>query len=83
MTLIMPIHFKPKKMFKPTGIGKVRDQNVSFESDTTSSMSEKIQTEQSLLSLKLYLILIFSASHSFCNIFGQRLFCCYKKFFNW
>ena len=40
-------------MFMPIGIGKVSDENVSFESDVTSSMSEKTQTEQTLLTLNL------------------------------
>ena len=35
---------------KPKATGKVRDENINFESNRTISMSEKIQTKQSLLS---------------------------------
>ena len=45
--------FRNQKVFKPITIGKVRDENINFESDRTSAMSEKIQTEQSLLSSKV------------------------------
>ena len=34
--------------FKPIATGSVRDENIIFESDRTSSVSEKIQTKQSL-----------------------------------
>ena len=40
--------FRNQKVFKPIVTGKVRDKK--FESDRTSSMSEKIQTKQFLLS---------------------------------
>ena len=33
--------------------GNVRDENKKFESDRTSSISEKIKTKQSLLSAKV------------------------------
>ena len=36
--------FRNQKVFKPTATGKVRDE-INFESDRTSSMSEKIQTK--------------------------------------
>ena len=42
--------FRNQKVFKPIATGKVRDENRNFESNRTSSMSEKIQTKQSLLS---------------------------------
>ena len=45
--------FQNQEVFKPTATGKVRDENINFESDKTSSMSEKIQTKQSLLSSKV------------------------------
>ena len=38
---------------KPIATGKVRDENINFESDRTSSISEKIQTKQPLLSSKV------------------------------
>ena len=41
-----------QNIFKPMATGKVRDENINFESDRTNSMSEKIQTKQSLLSSK-------------------------------
>ena len=46
-----------QNVFKPISTVKVRDENINFESDRTSSMSEKIQTIQSMLSSK------FSSSH--------------------
>ena len=45
-------HFWKQKVFKSKATGKVRDENINFESDRTNSMSEKIQTKQSLLSSK-------------------------------
>ena len=45
--------FRNQKVFKPIATGKVRDENINFESNRTSSMSEKIQTKQSLLSSKV------------------------------
>ena len=43
--------FRNQKVFKPIETGKVRDEK--FQSDRTSSMSEKIQTKQFLLSSKV------------------------------
>ena len=43
--------FQNQKVFKPIATVKVRDE--SFVSDRTSSVSEKVQTEQSLLSSKV------------------------------
>ena len=47
----LPLHefgyantFRNQKVFKSTATGKVRDE-INFESDRTSSMSEKIQTK--------------------------------------
>ena len=60
-------HFSKPNVFKPIATGNVRDENINFESDRTSSMSEK--TKQSLPSEKVLnhipsyqsnLILIFS-----------------------
>ena len=45
--------FRIQKLLKPIAAGKVRDENINFESDRTISMSEKIQTKQSLLSSKV------------------------------
>ena len=45
--------FKNQIAFKPTATGKVRDENINFESDGTSSMSKKIQTKQSSLFSKV------------------------------
>ena len=45
--------FQNQKVFKPIAIGKVRDENINFESNRTSSMLEKIQTKQSLRSSKV------------------------------
>ena len=53
MTLVVPTLFETKKIFKPIATGKVSDENINFESDRTSSMSEKIQTKQSLLFSKV------------------------------
>ena len=53
MTLVVPTLFETKKMFKSIAADKVSDENINFESDRTSSMSEKIQTKQSLLSSKV------------------------------
>ena len=53
MTLIMPTLFETKKAFKPIATGKVRDENINFESDRTSSILEKMQTKQSLLPSKV------------------------------
>ena len=39
--------FQNQKVFQPIAVGKVRNENINFESDRTSSMLEKIQTEQS------------------------------------
>ena len=44
---------KPKSIQNPIATGEVRDENISFESHKTSSMSEIIQTKQSLLSSKV------------------------------
>ena len=40
-------------MFKSIATDRVRVENINFESNRTSSMSEKIQTKQSLLSSKV------------------------------
>ena len=45
--------FRNQKVFKPIATGKVRDENINFESNRTSSVSEKIQTKQVLLSSKV------------------------------
>ena len=37
----------------PTATGKVRDENINFESDRAHSKLEKIQTKQSMLSSKV------------------------------
>ena len=52
MTLVIPTFFETQKVFKPIATGKVRDENINFESDRSSSMSEKIQAKQSLISSK-------------------------------
>ena len=53
MTFSYPNIFWNQKVFKPIAMGKVRDKNINFESDRTSSMLEKIQSKQSLLSSKV------------------------------
>ena len=53
--------FWKQNVFKPIATGKIRDENVNFESNRTSSMSEKIQTKQSLLSPRV------SSSHQIPN----------------
>ena len=45
--------FRNWKVFKPIVTGNVRDENMNFESDIASSMSEKNKTKQYLLSLKV------------------------------
>ena len=45
--------FQNQKVFKPIATGIVRDENINFELDRTSSTSEKIQTKQFLLSSKV------------------------------
>ena len=45
--------FQNQKLFKPIATGKVRDEHITLESNRTSSMSEKIQTKQSLLSVRV------------------------------
>ena len=37
--------FRNQRVFKLVATGQVRDENVNFESNRTSSMSEKIQTK--------------------------------------
>ena len=51
MTFVIPTLFETK-VFKPIATSNVKDENIKFESDRTSSMSEKIKTKQSLLSSK-------------------------------
>ena len=41
--------FRNQNVFKPIATDKVRDENINFESNRTSSLSEKTQTKQSLL----------------------------------
>ena len=42
--MIYPFYaFQNLKVFKPIATGKVRNENINFESNRTSSMSEKIQ----------------------------------------
>ena len=41
LILILCQHFRNQKVFKPIAAGKVRDENINFESDRTSLMSEK------------------------------------------
>ena len=49
--MIYPFYaFQNLKVFKPIATGKVRNENINFESDRASSMTVKIQTKQSLLS---------------------------------
>ena len=38
--------FRKQKVFKPTATSKIRDENINFESNRTSWMSEKIQKKQ-------------------------------------
>ena len=45
--------FRIQKVLNPMAAGKVRDENINFELDRTSSMSKKIPTKQSLLSSKV------------------------------
>ena len=42
--------FQKQKVFKPITTGKVRDENINFQSNRTSSMLGKIQTKISVLS---------------------------------
>ena len=56
-----PKAFRKQKVFKPIASGKVRDENINFESNRTSSMSEKIQTKLSLQSPRV------SSSHQIPN----------------
>ena len=53
--------FRKQKEFKPIATGRVRDKNINFESNRTSSMSEKIQTKQSVQSPRV------SSSHQIPN----------------
>ena len=54
--------FRKQKVFKPTATSKIRDENINFESNRTSWMSEKIQKkQQSLRSPKV------STSHQINN----------------
>ena len=46
-------HFSKPKSIQAKATGKVSDENINFESDRISSMSEKIQTKHSLLSSKV------------------------------
>ena len=50
MTLVMPTLLETKITFKPIATGSVRDKNTNFDSDKTSSMSEKIKIRQYLRS---------------------------------
>ena len=52
-TLFKTSTFQNQKVFKPIATGIVRDENINFELDRTSSTSEKIQTKQFLLSSKV------------------------------
>ena len=45
--------FRKQKVSEPIATGKVKDENIDFESNRTSSLLGKIQTKQSLLSLKV------------------------------
>ena len=45
--------FRNQKVFKSKAAGKVKDESIIFESDRTSSISEKIQTKQFLLTSKV------------------------------
>ena len=45
--------FRNQKVFKPIATGKVGDENINFESNRTSLVSEKMETKQSLLSSKV------------------------------
>ena len=49
------------RAFKPIATGSIRDENIYFEPNRTSLMSEKIQTKQSLRSSKV------SSSHQIPN----------------
>ena len=44
---------KPKSIQTPIATGEVRDENISFESHKTSSMSAKHKQKQSLLASKV------------------------------
>ena len=52
-TLFKTSTFQNQKVFKPIATGIVRDENINFELDRTSSTSEKIQTKQFLLPSKV------------------------------
>ena len=52
---------RKQKVFKLIATGKVRDENINFESNRTSSVSEKTQTKQSMLSPRV------SSSHQIPN----------------
>ena len=45
--------FRNQKVFEPVATGKVRNENIIFESNRTSSMSEKTQRKQPLLSARV------------------------------
>ena len=45
--------FWNQKVFKLIATGNIRDENIKFELDKTSSMSNKIKSKQSLLSSKV------------------------------
>ena len=45
--------FRNQKVFKPIATGNVKDENVNFLSNKTSSMSEKTKIKQSLPSSKI------------------------------
>ena len=45
--------FRNQKVFKPIATGKVGGENINFESNRTSLVSEKMETKQSLLSSKV------------------------------
>ena len=43
--------FRKQKVFKPTATSKIRYENINFESNRTSWMSEKIQKKKTTLTI--------------------------------
>ena len=55
--------FQSQKVFKPIATSKVRDENINFESDRTSSMSEKIKQNNPCYLLKFQAAIRYLASY--------------------
>ena len=70
ITLVMPRFFKIKNY---SSHQQQKNENINFESNRTSSMSEKLQTKQSLLSSKV------SSSHQLPNYHTNTASCEYIK----